>query len=312
MYQIEVHNLINHIAAVFWRLGMWQNENGTACFKKGKKVFYCTTNLSFAVFMLLRGFQCADMGESMLIINQGILTAVLTVKLSYILWRKKEVSTFINEIGCHSIRNFNDFTQVNKKLEIFMKFVFCYLLTLFFGFLFLLILPAIANEIILPANIWFPLDYKSSALGYWIAFAYCTLSILICVVGSLFVVIIWYLMVNCAVKFEILGNKFTRIGEIKTVDSLIKDNHISDSEKSKSFLQEFIEIIKIHRNIKEYANTSNPIPTIILNIFSFTSITDEFTSCFSHLFFIQIATSGLNICISIYVLTFVRKLNSSL
>lgn len=77
---------------------------------------------------------------------------------------RSEIATFTLQVGSFSIQDEED-SRVNKELETFIEFATCFVIAI-------VVLLFYVAEKKIPLNIGFPLDYESSEIEYWIAFAY--------------------------------------------------------------------------------------------------------------------------------------------
>ncbi|KAJ6629742.1 Odorant receptor 22a [Pseudolycoriella hygida] len=90
-------------------------------------------------------------------------------------------------------------------------------------------------------------------------------------------------MYNYYFAYQILGNRFQRLGvPIKEVNERRQKN--GESKPRNSLAQHLIKLVKDHRNLSETVQ--------------------RFRHFFSPLFFAQIATSSISLCISVYSLAY--------
>lgn len=73
------------------------------------------------------------------------------------------------------------------------------------------VVPFIGCEKKLFFNIGFPLDYTKSEAGFWIAFAFTFIAVLLFNLSVLFSIMVWYLLMNFSVKYELFENKFRNV-----------------------------------------------------------------------------------------------------
>lgn len=143
----------------------------------------------------------------------ALLLTILLIKLLYIIWKKKQILRLLRAIGVYSIEDQEEFLLVNHNLKILMKFVTVFLsLTYFASFRCLLILPFLASEKRLFPNIGFPLNWENNEVSYWVAFTFVFTEGTLSSLTILFSIIMWYLMFNCALKYEILGYQIKKMG----------------------------------------------------------------------------------------------------
>lgn len=131
-----------------------------------------------------------------------------------------------------------------------MKITYKYFLILI-GPVFILIpfLPLLSDEKRLPLNGYFPLDWQNSEIAYGMIYAFIMYELILCVLcGVLSNFIVWYQIMACGTKYEILRNEFTNMfivrGETKS----------SVAEEQQLFLEELHALIKTHLKLREYTS----------------------------------------------------------
>lgn len=201
--------------------------------------------LSFVLSALLGTFLNNDKNESIFLASVSMASLVFLFKLCYVIWLQNDLCTFIETIGVHSLTDENDFHQINEKINSFMKFVTIFIIMTFLGYTPILIvsLPIFTNERKLPVNCYFPFDWKSSEIAYWTAYFHIVISYLFSILCIIIPAIIWFLMMNCSIKYESLGSQFKNLG--------IKGRTISKENEQNAFLQELIDLVNTHRNLQK-------------------------------------------------------------
>lgn len=249
MYHIEIDNTINKLLAIFHQFGMWRNGDEIVFLKMGRKLIYLIFHVSFFISLASGCFLSDDKNESTLLGAVASTTIVLIMKLICILWKKKEILALLRNIVTHSIADHEEFVRVSKKLKKFKNFIFFYLFMLCAQLVFVAVicLPVFSAKKRLPLNIGFPSNWKNSEIVYWLAVVYLMCSIIMSIVCSFLTIIIWYIMINCSINYEKLEKQFKCMGEIEAIQ-----RKFSKAEKQKLFLQNLIDLVKTHRNIKKY------------------------------------------------------------
>lgn len=251
MYYIEINNKINQIVKTFERLGMWPIEDESKGHRKvGWKLFYLIFHASFGISAIIGGLLSDHMSDAIFLFSAGIALLVASVKLTYILRKKKEICSLIRDACTHSVADYEVFVTVNDKGKDLITFSHSLFLIICvsYGLNVIFHLPIFSSERNLPLNIWFPFDWKNNAVIYWTAFAYVSMAILITIITISLNVIIWYLMMNCAIKYQIVENQFSNM--FLTIPT-IRRRKISKLEEDSLSLQELVGIIKSHQNIQE-------------------------------------------------------------
>lgn len=250
MFNIGLHRKLNRILNLFYRLGIWQ-QSETDAWTVVFKFIHLITYASFGVSLLSGAFLSDDRSEAIFLTVASMASAVLAIKLGYVMWLQKEVYTFLHDIGNHSIIHRSEFLRTEQKINNFMKFVTVFLAMTFFGLAPIIIycLPIFSNERKLGLNIGFPLDWRNNDIAYWTAYFYIMYSYVFSIVCMLITVIIWYLMSNCSIKYELLGFQFKNLGSKRTTAVTSKQRTSSEEDKV-SLIMDLIDLIKAHQKLK--------------------------------------------------------------
>jgi len=238
MYNITVHRRINQVISVYYFIGLWHDDSFTVRRKLASNVWFIGIYGLFIMSMVGGAFKCVDDDESVFLANASLMAFVVMIKSYCLLWKKDEILEFIQTFGTHSIRNSKDFDQVNKKVNNFVKFMCIFELFVVGTALAMIALPIFFNQKRLPLNVYIFFDWKENEVLYWMAYLITSYQTMLSLSLALFNFIIWYLMMSCAIKYQILGNEFRGMGIVDGVEN--------------SFLREIIGKIKYHRQLREY------------------------------------------------------------
>lgn len=212
MYNIELPKTITQICAVFYGLGLWSIRDGTTFRENRQKIFQFTYFVSFLISIVVGAIVSNDKDELIFLTVLSIGVSVHALRLFYIIWRKNEILSLIGQCSNYSINKQKDFIRVNKKIILFFKFVNFFIFMLIIAFFLISIFPIFSSGKLLIVNIAFPLDRKHSQIEFWITHVYVVIGCTYCILCTLLSIIIWYLMINCAIKYEILETEFRKIG----------------------------------------------------------------------------------------------------
>lgn len=242
--QIEIHPLIRQIIRVYYKFGVWQNADVNLFRKIVRMMVFLLGSIGFVAALIGGSLVAEDYNESLYLLTAGIIVAVLIFK-TYLNYSKgNQILTVLHAICLHSVPNSEQLQyQVYLKLNNFKKFAVLYLgiiLVILFTF-FILYSPILTSERKLPFNIWFPFDWKRYALAHWMAYSYIIFSLTFNSFICLLTLIIWYIMLNCSIKYQILGQRLKNLGTVKRRDN--EDN---------VFLDQLMELITMHQQIEVY------------------------------------------------------------
>lgn len=179
----------------------------------------------------------------------AIVASIMTVKLCYLIWRKNEILEILNNIGVYSIQDREEFNLVNDKLKKFMKFAFVLIVTVCTGWFFALVVPIFRSDRELFLKIGFPLELKNNEIAFWIATGFIFGAAILSMIAIFISVVIWYLMISCALRYEILGIRIRNMG---TSEAILEQPNISDVEKHKIYLEDLTAAIESHQQTRKY------------------------------------------------------------
>ncbi|XP_037033998.1 odorant receptor 94a-like [Bradysia coprophila] len=291
MFTIQVDKTYQQIMKLFCRMGIWQSDDESHFRRIGKKLSYTFFSALFPIFFASNAFLCTDRSESILSVLVAIITSVIYVKFLYLLYKKPEILAFLSDqTVVHSIENHEEYDRMNEKIKKFIGFVRPYCVAVFATVPLLLVwkLPMFSADKTLPYFISF--SWNDSEIIYWLAYMFLSLQTPLYVIANLFTPLVWYIMLNYSIEYELLGNKFRKLGMGKKTDGTRSKNqkNLIVSQRS-MFDEDLIVLIKAHRKLAE---------TI-----------ERCRSCFSALFLGQITTSSICICASAYCLAFASTEN---
>ncbi|XP_037033125.1 odorant receptor 33b-like [Bradysia coprophila] len=276
MHFTRIHKVIDQMISLFHRIGFWHEEERTTVSQLRIKSFYCIYHASYVSSFLIGAIKKETVDESIFLAEVSVIIAVLTIKFWMLLWKKKQIMQLLNRVCVFSIRYDEEFTFYNDRVEKFIKFFIIFACATMATALGCLIFPFIGNTKSLLLNIAFPFDWRNSEIGFWMAYIYFNTEMAVSILALALSVIIWYLLLQCSLRYKILGMEIQTMGRI-TGEGTVK---MTQKEKNAIFYKDLVASIKAHLHLKE--------------------ITDEVESFSSKLFLLQFATSGLCICCSIY------------
>lgn len=252
MYCVKVPNGINNICTLFYRICLWYSEDESTLRETRVKLFYPIYHLLFPISLMAGAITSDNKDESIYLAEFSIAVAVLSMKLLYVIWNKKQILEILTCIGVYSVENCKEFTLVNDKLKKFMKFVGVLMVIMCVSGYFSVLVPIFRSDKKFFLKNGFHLDWKNNKIAFWIATAFYFTESNLCIVAILFSVLIWYVMVSCALRYEILGSQIRDMGVIRTSEATVKKRKVSEGERHNLFLRHLIEAIDFHQDTRGY------------------------------------------------------------
>lgn len=248
MYHIKVHEAMDGITLLFYQLRLWHRGNNTIAKENAIKLFYSIYHFLFPISIMIGAVKTENANECISLTQSAILSTVMSVKLSHIIWKKEEILQCLHRFGVYYTEDHEDFTIISRKLNSLMKINMFYFFGLMSGVISAtLFVPFIGKEKKLFLNIAFPLDYENSNIAYWMAFSFFFTEGILCAISTLFTIIMWYLLLNFSLKWKVLETKLRLIGAIRPIDE--GDNVVLEKEKQNLFRRDMISGIHLHQEI---------------------------------------------------------------
>lgn len=258
MNNVTMNQTIRRITKIFYFFGIWQSKEESTFRKTGRKFIYMSSYILFQIFLVSCATLSKSENELIFLIAVEIMISVITIKLYYLLWEQDNVLAFVNDpIVDHLTADPDILMKLNTKIENFMNFVHSYLTMIGMSFTFYIIssLPIWPTERKLPLLIpYFNFIGKYSEIIYWIEYVYVVSGLICGFTCTLMNVIIWYIMFNYSVEYQVLGKQLRNLGvnKINKTDSRWFNN--PQIATRKLFHQNCVDLIKSHRNIFRYNN----------------------------------------------------------
>ncbi|XP_037025588.1 odorant receptor 94b-like [Bradysia coprophila] len=281
MHSIQIHKFIALIISFLYLIGVWHRGDKSTVKEMQRKLFFCIQNSLFVLSIGFGSIANDKKNMSIFLAEISVGAAVLSVKLWLLVWKQNKILDLLPQVCVFSIRNGDDYKRSSDKLRGFVKFALVFIsAAAFAAFLSTLGLPLFGSEKTIFMEIAFPLDYRNKEIAFWIAITFMFIGTSLSVVSLLFTVMCWYLLLSCSLRYEVLGSELKNLGRIT--------KNVNEEVPAKQMHNRFFEDLKA--SIDTYPHSGK--------------LTNDVESFFSDLFFIQLGTSGLCICNSVYCLAF--------
>lgn len=248
MHSMEIHPIISHIIIIFYRIGFWhRGADGPTVKEFRVKLFYSIFYSLFFISLAVGAINNENQDESVFLAEVAIIVAVLIFKLCILIWKQEEIQKLITEVCVFSIRDDDDYEFLTEKLtksfKIVITFSFGVFVTIVTEFA---VVPFVENEKTMFLRVAFPLDYDNYEIAFWICHIFLTAEALLSLVVLSFTIIIWYLMIHCSLRYQILGSELTKMGHFGKEQKA----KISDSEKHIIYTEELVASMESYLHLK--------------------------------------------------------------
>lgn len=257
IHKIVVLNIIERTYALFHRIGLWTNKDSLTIGQYFRFIYFSLVMVCISVEVI-----SADTTDEMIfLVVTTFIGTVQLFKMYCLIWKQREITEFTWKIGVHNTDDVEAFSGASKKLK-----NYTILLTIFEAYMVVagaavVIIPIATGRIIF--NIAFPLDYENNETAFWITYGFISLGFLLSIVCCMFAPIVWYLMLNLIINYDILGSQFRNVFNDTTeitqkVATKVQNGLFLKVQNTKVqnglFLKKFIRVIKIYENTNEYVN----------------------------------------------------------
>lgn len=252
MYRVELKKVIKHLMALFYYLGVWHRGNDATVRETRIKLFYSFIYVLWPTSLMAGAIISDDRDDAIFLSQSSIMSTILSVIGFFLIWKKNQIIEMLNECCVYTVEDRNDFNQVDNLLQKFERLIVAFVFATTFTTVSVIGWPFLCDEKQLFFNIAFPLDWKNNEIAYWIVNAYVLTAGILCITAFFVSVLIWYAMINCALRYKVLGNQIRNMGAVKMVVVEGNERNISEKEKQNIFQRDLIAAIETHQQIREY------------------------------------------------------------
>lgn len=194
-------------------------------------------------------FITEDNDEVVYLIVATIVGIVQICRMYYMIWKQNDIIKSTHENGYHITTDYEVFAVTKMNYTNILANLFVWIV--FFSLAAVIFLPIGSTEKRIMFNIAFPLDYNNSFIAFWMAHVFVSFGFYLSAICCLYVVVVWYLMLNFVIKYRILGSRYKNVGLVKAEERNVQRN-ILVTEENGVYLKQLIETIKAHENLYKY------------------------------------------------------------
>lgn len=235
MYKVELLDTVKKLISLFYVLGFWDNKNNSF-----RQLFHFTYFGSVLLTIAVGALTTDDKDDSIFLTVISIIFLVHASRYAYIIFNKNEFLMLIYQTSAHRTNDYNQFIEINNKLKYFRQFSTCLFVMCTVGLGFIAVLPFISSNNVLVFNYGLPSHLKQSQLVFYVIHVYVVIGFVYALILFSITTIVWYVMMNCSIQYEILGNELKNIGATGKIK-------VSKDEQEKLIIQRTIEAISTHR-----------------------------------------------------------------
>ncbi len=245
VYNIDVPDyIIGKFYSTFHFIGFWRIDSRIHFSQLIRALHFVLLTLS------IFGEACTtgEQNDSIFLFNISLMCIVQIRRMYMLIWRKEEIFSLTqNVLRLRHAKDYEVSLSANWKLKIMTTLANSFVLVLIFVLLSGIIAPIFVKQLVF--DIYFPLDYKTSRLAFWLAYVFIAIGTILSVVCSLVNVIAWYVMLNIVIRIEILGAEFQNLGMCKLRDENGSQIHLSMRKQQKLYEKQFAEAIETNLEI---------------------------------------------------------------
>lgn len=251
MYNIQLPSTIDRIIVIYYGLGLWNVKDKAGFCSTALKMFHFSYFLSFFASIAVKAIVTDDSDEFVFFTALSIIVSVHVIRMFYIIAKKPEILKLIHQIGTHSTTEIEDAIHSEKKIKNFMKFGKGFMFACIVEVSMFIIVPALLNDATI-VNIAFPFGNLRSI--FWIKQTFLLIGGAYSILSVFLSTTIWFLMVNAAIKYDLLGNQLKNLGVMRKVEQAveIEPNQITSNKTEQDiFLADLIAIIQSHQKVNQ-------------------------------------------------------------
>lgn len=241
--------MISGMFSFFLRIGIWheKGEEIPTLTQLGLKLFYCICYMLYPISFLIGAITKETLDESAFLLEGFMVVTVLTVKIFMLVWKQKQIMQLLHGICVFSMRHDEESAFFNDKMEKFIKFVVAFSNSTIVAAVGVLIFPFIGKRKTFIVDLAFPLDWKTSEIGFWTAYIFYVTEMILTCLAINFSVIIWYLFLNCSLRYKILGAEIRNMGRIPPGGK----KKLSEKQQHAIFYQDLVDSIESHLYLRK-------------------------------------------------------------
>lgn len=268
MFLVKVHESIQRIIEFLYRAGFWHRDDEETVRDRRLKLFY-SIYYSFLPISLVAGIFAPEnnKNDQICLVEEAIVISVLLMKLLQLIWRKDEILHLLNRICDYRIDDRETFLKLNDKLIVFVKLIKLFIGFVICGISMVFVSSVVGTERTLFMKIGFPLDWRNDEFAFWTAFVFIVTEGVVTSVSILFSVLVWYMMANCGWRYEVLGNRIEKLGELHVEESS-DELKLSDAQRDDMYQQDLVEAIAFWNDSNEYFEFVDKIKQFFIPKFS--------------------------------------------
>lgn len=248
MYSVELGKAINYFISFLYFIGLWSR-----CSKFGMPLFYSVDYVLYLVGIVAVAFLTDSNDEIIFQTEMSIVVIVATFKFWFLIWRKEDVMGILERTCKFSVQDRDSFMMVEKKRKTITDVAVVVFVILHVAVIFAtIVVPFFGSERQIFFKVAFPLDWKNDLLAFWLVSGFVFTGVCLSLYSIVMSIFIWYSMVNCALRYEVLGNDLRNMGKIKSQEESEDQREMSARAKRALFQQDLINAIDNHQIIRKY------------------------------------------------------------
>lgn len=256
MQTVDSNTVINQIISSFYRIGFWHKGNEATAIETGLKLFYCFY-YSLFLMSLIPGsfnFMFVTYDELMVLFAVAVAVSIQLFSLCFLILKQNQILEMFHQIRVYAIESQDGFFLVTGKLKRFIRNANILISLILIAAIYCSVLvPIYSRERKLLFNIDFPFVYWEEDSAYWVANIFIFTEICLTINIFMFSILICYLTLNCALRYEVLGFQIQKIGQNETTEfvSNLYRTDWDNQENHEMFHRDLTLAIESHQQIRK-------------------------------------------------------------
>lgn len=232
-YNIAIPDSITHVYSIFHLVGLWRNKDGVAIYQ----VFFFVYFMMLIVSITVGSFITEDPDERVFQFVTTFIGIVQITRMHCLIWKEKKIKSLTRENGIYSTNDYEVYTRAVKKMNSMNTLARLFMSVMVLCLIAVALFPLVSNEKRLIYTIPFPVDYTVSTGAFWMAYTFVTTSFFWSIVCCFYVVVVWYMMLNFTIKYEVPGSQFKYLGMAEAKERKVGRNNLSTTGNSGLYLK---------------------------------------------------------------------------
>lgn len=182
-YIFKLCDTVYGMIKIYFLMGLWKDTSNKRVASLSQ-LFYFISFSFFALSVIVEAYLTDNHDDSIFLVVTNLICTVQVGRLYNIIWKQNKILDMIRAASANSTDDYDTYCVAKDKLKKLMSLASYFIVTTLFLVAVVVGLPFIKKELIF--DIAFPLDYKSSDIGFYVAYTFVAVMFLVSISCILF------------------------------------------------------------------------------------------------------------------------------